>query len=139
MEPHEISHRDRVYIDEGVMDIYRSLTDGSNKEQSPFSTYKDVFLFAACIGFHNGRRKKLPVGAKNTIRLDVFRDEGIGLIKALAIATTGDVIILTKPSDFLEIAEEYANSGIHDVKSDLLDERGHPLWNLVNLLGEHEA
>lgn len=73
-------------------------------------------------------------GKKSTIRLDVFREEGIGLLKAIAIAETGDVQVLQNLNDVLIIAEEYAHAGIYDVKAYLLDERGRPLWNLVDLV-----
>jgi len=36
--------------------------------------------------------------------------------------------------DILTIAEEYAHAGIYDLKAHLLDERGQPLWNLVDLI-----
>ncbi len=134
MEQNEASRRDRVYIDDTVMDIYRELTDDPNPEQSPFTTFKDVFLLAACLGLQNGRRKQLSSGARTTIRLDVFREEGMGLLKAIAIADTGDVAVLRQLGDVLTIAEEYAHAGIYDVKTQLLDERGRPLWNLVGLL-----
>ena len=134
MEQNEASRRDRVYIDDAVMDIYKALTEDPNPEQSPFATYKDIFLLAACLGFQHGRRKQLSSGARTTIRLDVFREEGLGLLKALAIADTGDVAVLQKLGDVLTIAEEYAHAGIYDLKAQLLDERGRPLWNLVDLI-----
>ena len=134
MEQNEGSRRDRVYIDDSVLNIYKELTEDSNPEQSPFATYKDIFLLAACLGFQNSRRKPLTGGSKTTIRLDVFREEGMSLLKAIAIADTGDVAVLRQVSDVLTIAEEYAQAGIYDVKAQLLDERGRPLWNLVGLL-----
>jgi dnd system-associated protein 4 len=134
MEEVENSRRDRVYIDDAVMDIYRELTDDKNPEQSPFATYKDIFLMAACLGLQNGRRRQLSSGAKTTIRLDVFREDGLGLMKAIAIADTGDVTVLQQLNSVLSIVEEYAQAGIYDVKAHLLDERGRPLWNLVDLL-----
>jgi dnd system-associated protein 4 len=134
MEPNENGSRDRIHIEDATMELYKALTDSSNKEQSPFETYKDVFLLAACLGYKNGRRRKLSPGSKTTIRLDVFREEGVGLMKAIAIAETKDVIVLQQLNDVLTIVEEYANSGIYDLKAQLLDERGRPLWNLVDLL-----
>ena len=52
----------RIHIHESVMPIYRALTHGQisdetgkpndSYEQSPFSTYRDLFLLAACYGYH---------------------------------------------------------------------------------------
>lgn len=134
MEQSESGRRDRIYIDDSVIHIYKELTEGNNPEQSPFITYKDVFLLAACLGFQSGRRKQLAGGSKTTIRLDVFREEGMSLLKAIAIAETGDVAVLRQSNDVLTLVEEYAQSGIYDVKAQLLDERGRPLWNLVDLI-----
>jgi dnd system-associated protein 4 len=135
---------DRVNIDDSVMELYKALTynapttdgqfENTDKEHSPFSTYRDIFLFAACIGFQNGHRKALPAGKKTTIRKEVFGEQGLLVMKAIAIAETGDVAILASLGDVLTIAEEYAYAGIYDLKTQLLDERGRPLWNLVNLL-----
>ena len=134
MEQSESSRRDRVYIDDSVLQIYKDLTEGSNPEEVPFITYKDVFLLAACLGFQSGRRKQVTAGSKTTIRLDVFREEGMSLLKAIAIAETGDVGVLRQLGDVLSLAEEYAHTGIYDVKAQLLDERGRPLRNLVDLI-----
>jgi dnd system-associated protein 4 len=134
MEGNESERGDRINIDDAVMDIYRELTDNESKEQAPFSTYRDLFLLAACVGLQNNRRTPLSSGRKTTIRKEVFGDEGLAILKAIAIVSTSDVTVLTNLRDVLTIAEEYANSGIYEVKARLLDERGRPLWNLVSIL-----
>ncbi len=131
----EISRNDRVYIDESASEIYRQLKSGANTqpEEAPFETFKDIFMLAVCQGFQNGRRIR-TTKAGSEIRLSVFTEDDLAILKAIAIAETGDVQILSSQSDILVIAEEYANSGIHDLKADLLDKRGHAIWNLVDLL-----
>ena len=136
----------RISMHEIVMPIYKSLTFGqvseetgkenSNREHSPFSTYRDLFLLAACYGFchRRGMRQPLPEGKKNNIRTEVFGDEGLGILKAIAIAETGDVEVLNNMGEVLTIAEEYAYIGVYEIKTQLIDERGQPLWNLVDLL-----
>lgn len=133
----EISRNDRVYIDESASEIYRQLKSGSNTqpEEAPFETFKDIFMLAVCQGFQNGRRIRTNKTGSE-IRMTVFTEEDCAILKAIAIAETGDVQVLSSQSDILVIAEEYANSGIHDVKAYLLDERGHTLWNLVGLLNK---
>ncbi|MEZ4861658.1 MAG: hypothetical protein R3C14_10135 [Caldilineaceae bacterium] len=139
MDGTENTRGDRINIDEAVMDIYRELTDneskeGGNKEGAPFSTYRDLFLLAACVGLQTKRRMSLSAGRKTTIRKEVFSDEGLAIFKAIAIAATDDVAVLGDLRDVLTIAEEYTNGGIYEVKASLVDEWGRPLWNLIGLL-----
>lgn len=142
MSDSDFARIDRVYIDEGVIDVYRQLKKEANNEveQAPFDTYKDLFMFAACVGFQNGRRTKPRKGNNGgEVPSKVFTEDDLAILKAIAIAETGDVEVLNRFGEVLAIAEEYANAGIYEVKSSLLDERGRPLWNLVNLLNEREA
>jgi len=127
------SRSDRVSIDEAVMDIYRELTEGSNVEQAPFRTLKDVFMLAVALGFRRSVRRPAPSHSKHTIRKEVFSDNDYHLLKAIAIATTGDVEVLMRQSEVLTIAEGFAQVGIHEVKSVLMEQAGRPLWNLVGL------
>lgn len=138
MSETDYARTDRVYIDEGVIDVYRQLKKEANNEveQAPFDTYKDLFMFAACVGFQNGRRTKPRKGNNGgEVPSKVFTEDDLAILKAIAIAETGDVEVLNRFGEVLAIAEEYANAGIYEVKSSLLDERGRPLWNLVALLG----
>ena len=137
MEGNESERGDRINIDDAVMDIYRELTDNESKEQAPFSTYRDLFLLAACVGLQNKRRTPLSNRRGTAIRQDVFGEQGLAILKAIAIAATGDVAVLSNLGDVLTIAEEYANGGIYDVKAHLLDARGRPLWNLVGVISEN--
>ncbi|NNJ10282.1 hypothetical protein EKD04_008075 [Chloroflexales bacterium ZM16-3] len=125
---------DRVIIDETVIEIYHELTDGSNVEQAPFRTLKDVFMLAVALGFRRGNRRATSGHSKHSIRKEVFTENDYTLLKAIAIATTGDVEVLMSQGEVLTIAEEYARVGIHDVKAELLDQAGRPLWNLVSIL-----
>lgn len=128
------SRSDRVSIDDAVIDIYRELTEGSNIEQAPFRTLKDVFMLAVVLGYSRGSRRPAPSSARHTIRKEVFSDNDYHLLKAIAIATTGDVEILMNQGNVLTIAAEYAQVGIHEVKAELLEQAGRPLWNLTSLL-----
>ncbi|GAB4267418.1 MAG: hypothetical protein Kow0080_09530 [Candidatus Promineifilaceae bacterium] len=130
---------DRVYIDESVSEIYRQLKSGANTqiEEAPFETFKDIFMLAACLGFRNGRRSR-PTKPDSEIRASVFTEDDMAILKAIAIAETGDIEVLAREGEVLAIAEEYANIGIYDVKAYLIDAGGRPLWNLVNLLNENE-
>ena len=129
----------RVYVPQDAMPLYRALisdqsNNDTNLELAPFSEVKDVFLTAACLGFQIKRRKKLATGdKKHEIRLEVIGDDGESIIRAIALAATGDVEILSRQGELLTIVEEYAYAGIYEIRSQLLEQRGVPLWNLVNL------
>lgn len=127
------SRSDRVNIDEALISIYHELTEGNNIEQAPFRTLKDVFMLAAVLGYRRGSRRPAPSSTRHTIRKEVFSENDYNLLKAIAIATTGDVEVLMSQGEILNIAEEYAQAGIHEVKAELLDQGGRPLWNLVSL------
>lgn len=128
---------DRVYIDESGSDIYRQMKSSANTqpEDAPFETFKDIFMLAACLGFRSRRRVRTNK-ADSEIRASVFTADDMAILKALAIAETGDVDVLMREGEILAIAEEYANAGIHELKAYLADEGGRPLWNLVDLINQ---
>ncbi len=124
--------RDTVAIDEGVHDIYKQLTEGNDIVNAPFRTMKDVFMWAAVLGYRNGERRPIT-GKKVTIfRWAQFSSQiDTPLLKALAIADNGNVDVLISQDEILAIAEGYANAGIHELRVSVLDEYGQPLWNLI--------
>jgi dnd system-associated protein 4 len=138
----DASRSNRANIDESVIEIYNELReDVKDKaqlslERSPFPTLKDIFMLSAAFGFKKRGRKKLPTGKKTTIRLEVFTESDIALLKSLAISETEDIKVLGNMSEILTIAEEYAHSGIFELKDLLIDQGGKPLWNLVEILND---
>lgn len=131
--------RDTVAIDEGVHNIYKQLTEGNDIVNVPFRTMKDVFMWAAILGYRNGERRSIT-GKKLTIfRWAQFSSQtDVPLLKALAIADDGNVDILTSQNEILIIAEEYANAGIHELRASVLDEYGQSLWNLVGTINAQD-
>ena len=127
--------RDTVNIDDSIHDIYKQLTEGNDPIDVPFQTMKDVFMWAASLGYQRGERK--PIRGKRTT---IFRwaqfspQTDIPLIKAMAIADSGDVDVLMSQEDVLTAMEEYANAGIIALDSRLSNANDQNLWNLVDLL-----
>lgn len=127
--------RDTVTIDESVHYIYKELTDGTDPVTVPFKTMKEAFLWAASLGYKRGERR--PIAGK---KLTIFRwaqfssQTDIPVVKAISLADGNDVNALLSQDDMLNIIEEYANAGIHELRSKLVDEHGQPLWNLIKLL-----
>jgi dnd system-associated protein 4 len=134
-EASEVRGGDRVSVETAVHQLFRDLTERSNEnpEAAPFMLMKDVFMWAVALGVRSGRRLPLS-GAKTQIfRWDqLSQDLDVPVLKALAVAETGEVEGLLREDQVLRIAEEYANSGIRELKEALIDQPGQPLWNLVS-------
>jgi dnd system-associated protein 4 len=127
--------RDTVVIDKSVHDLYKQLTEGNDPVGVPFRTMKDVFLWAAALGFKKGERRELTGKRETIFRWAQFSPQtDLPLLKALAIAKTGDVEVLARQEEILTIAEEYANAGIHELRTQVLQETGQPLWSLISVL-----
>jgi dnd system-associated protein 4 len=127
--------RDTVTIDESVHYIYKELTDGLDPVSVPFKTMKDVFMWAASLGYKRGERRPIA-GKKQTIfRWAQFSSQtDLPVVKAISLANINDISVLLSQDEMLNVVEEYANAGIHDLRSRLYDEHGQPLWNLVETL-----
>ena len=135
-KPNESSGGDRVSIDEDTHQLYRDLTERSSEdpEESPFVYMKDVFMWAVALGVQTG--KSMPLRKREQIfRWDQFSQHtDIPALQAIAISSTNGLDVLLDQSQILRIAEEYANAGIRELKKEIVDQPGRPLWNLVSML-----
>ncbi len=132
MEKDTKKRAERAFYPEEVKSIYIALTEGDNTEQAPFETYKQVFMLAACMGYRKNLRRSLPAGKKPDIRMEVFSEKDKYILKGIALAASGEVELL-EDFAYMDIIEEYAYSGIYEVKTELMDKPGAVLWNLVGL------
>lgn len=124
----------RVSIDSSVHDLYKQLAAGKSVEDSPFTTMKDLFMLAVYAGYTSGERRPLSK-KEQPFHYSVFSEkEDVPLLKAIAIASTGDIQILEDFGKVVEIAEEFANYGISFVYGYLSEQGGEALWNLTALL-----
>lgn len=127
----------RVRRNKDQVELYRSFTEG---ETGIFDTYKDVFMFAAAVGFKYEER--LPFeGSAEPIEWPVFRGvTDVPIINAIALHETEDINILLPDDETfnrkLSILEEYASGGLQILKRRVLDAPGDPLDNLIALLME---
>ena len=137
MEGKNQSHQrnNRIYIDKSHHSVYKALTDSEESEQ-PFDSMKNIFMLATFIGYQQNER--IPL--KN--KVDIFtwdvlsrEEENISLLLALALAETGDIEILIDKGRILDIAEEYANAGIIEIKEKVADMHDNKVMHLVSLLG----
>ena len=124
---------DRVSIDKDVHELYKELTEKKSRkaETAPFFLMKDLFMWAMALGVKSGERKPLS-NREQIFRWDqLSRDIDIPVIQAVGIAETGEVEIIAHEDQLLRIAEEYANSGIRELKRDAFEKGRKPLWSLI--------
>lgn len=134
MKDKQTSRSDRIAIEPDMHSLYEQLSKGSDPEEVPFAELKDVFMLAASLGYARGRRKSLS-GRRDIVRWEsLSRDTDVPILYAIAIAHENDVEVLAQGYDFLTIAEEYANTGIHILNSKIKGLRGKPLWNIIDLI-----
>jgi dnd system-associated protein 4 len=125
----------RVSIDSNLHELYKQLSEGNNLESAPFRTMKDVFMLAACLGYRRNQRKPLIGSKRQVFHYTQFSDQiDMPILKAIAIATTGDILVLANQEQIVQIAEEYANAGVQELKAQVVDQVGQPLWSLVDLI-----
>lgn len=125
---------DEIIVEEAVYGVYRELTNGPIS-MSPFRMMKDVFLWSAVLGCEIGQRQPLEGRREGVFRWSAFTAQvDVPLLKAIAIADSKDLEIITNQHAILVIAEEYANSGIHELRARLVNSEKPPLWNLVEAI-----
>jgi dnd system-associated protein 4 len=94
---------------------------------------KDVFMWAAALGFSQSQKRPLASGRQQPFRWgQLSQDLDVPALKSIALADTGDVEILLFNDRMLRIAEEYANAGIRILKQEYIDQPGRLMWNMVN-------
>lgn len=124
----------RISIDSSLHELYKQLSEGNKPEDAPFRTMKDVFMLAACIGFRQGSQKSISGRKQQIFHWAQFSEQvDVPILKAIAIAKTGDILVLSNQDQIVQIVEEYANAGIHELKALVVEHPGQPLWNLVEL------
>lgn len=111
----------------------KDISKGNALEDKPFRNMKDLFMWAVSMGYQKGEQRSLTK-KQGIFRYSTFTEKDTALLKAIAIAATEEVEILIRPDEFLTIAEEYANAGIHVLENLLLQEKGQPLVNLLAIL-----
>lgn len=113
-------------------DIFQELGGPSSRL---FESMKEVFLFAAALGYSRGRREPLRGGIE-TFGPGVFSNDDMRILHLLGVAHSGSIDILRPDheEELLSVAEEYANAGILVLKSAVLDAPGDPLDNLIGLI-----
>ena len=96
-------------------------------------------MLSASVGYARGRRAPLS-GQREIFRWPVFSSqEDIPVLRAIAIAATGETAVLVDQNELLIIVEEYANSGIDEIRKEVAEQPGLRQENLVHFLLDNTA
>jgi dnd system-associated protein 4 len=128
----EVGERDRFYVQRDKHPLFQRLSQG---EDAPFKTMKDVWVLAAALGLHLGRRSQLRGGTQHVgFWHYLSTQEDIPVLQAVALAEEGDVTVLADRSRVIKIAEEYANGGIDLLVDATRADRDSTLISLASLV-----
>lgn len=132
----------RIYVDQDTHEIYEKLVSQAEKnaESHPFRTMKDLFVIAACIGSQQNKYVPLSTQKKEIFRGSIFRDKlDVPILAAIAYHKERDLSVLEDPRKIVDIAQGWANGGIHLLQDELLYQPGTPLLNWVNMLLDRQS
>lgn len=129
-----VPRNNRIYIDKSWHPLYKELTESEGTEQV-FDSMRNIFMFATFIGYQDGN--KIPL----TNKVDIFtwdilsgNESNVPLLRALALTETEDIEVLTDQGKILDIAEQYANAGIIEIKKKIGDIQENRIMHLISLL-----
>jgi len=132
---------DRVFTSKEKTDLFMKLSKTKQKTQDGiFENNKDLFLFAASLGYKDEKRRPL-LKRDNEIPLSVFQKsrDNLDFIDLIALGDTKDVYILDwDDEDMVEkkllIIEEYANRGLEIIEEKLFNNNTNIYDNLLQLV-----
>lgn len=89
---------------------------GNRPETKIFETMKDVFMFAATLGFRQDKRLPFAKAGGEDISLRFFRDEDMSIFDIIALSVTQEMYMLLSDDEYrdkkLALIEEFANGGM---------------------------
>ena len=132
---------DRVFTSKEKADLFLKLSKSKQKTDDwIFENNKDLFIFAASLGYKDGKKRSL-LKRDGEIPLSVFqRSKGnLDYIDLIALGDTGDVYILDWDDEKivdkkLTIIEEYANRGLEIIEEQLFNNNTNVYDNLLQLV-----
>ena len=132
---------DRVFTSKEKTDLFIKLSKTKQKTKDGiFDNNKDLFLFAASLGYKDNKRRPL-LKKDSEIPLSVFQrsKDNLDFIDLVALGDTGDVYILDWDDEEvvdkkLTIIEEYANRGLEIIEEKLFNNNTDIYDNLLQLI-----
>src|SRR4051812_30330198 len=111
--------RDKIYVSksERVQKIYAQLTDDKGAVPSnPFRFERDVFMAAVAFGFAADQTTPLePAERKDKFTWSTLLNDthALSTLRAIALIKTGQPDVLLDDDYVANLAEGYANAGVH--------------------------
>ena len=98
--------------------LIERLKQSAEHPNAPFGTYRDLFVFAACLGYDQGHCVP-PIKTELPIPWEVLtgRNDFEGLLYLFGIAS-GDTMLLAeeRTQDLLKLFEAYCNGGLEIIE-----------------------
>lgn len=84
---------------------------------SPFNgcDYAQIFIFCMSYAFAKGRLPRHPPGSNGSLPASAFKKDMRDFMKAVAIAHTKDLDVITKPNEVVKICEGFAYASFLEV------------------------
>ncbi len=108
------------------------------QQEGKFPAFRDILLFAAAVGFTQGRRVSFTAVAGDPIRYDTlvgpsFADTLVSMIAANEVGNDPEVMDDARLQERVTIFEEYANGGLEYIQ-ELVNTRKQPPALIVSEL-----
>jgi hypothetical protein len=132
----------QIYISKEARELY----DNARMRFSEIKNLdnKDFFMLAVIFGFSKGTAFRKPLLNQDRTKSGFTRERYLtdldnAILKAIGIAEKSELELGSgiRISDVYSLAEEYANSGIDEIKSLLFEQDGSFLLKFSNFLLEH--
>lgn len=92
-------------------------------------------MLAACLGYRRGQRQTISGRRTQIFHWTQFSEQvDVPILKAIAIATTHDILVLSDPEKIVQVAEEFANAGFQEISTQISSGLNQPLWNAVDII-----
>jgi len=100
------------------------------QQEGKFPAFRDILLFAAAVGFAQGRRVPFTAVAGDPIRYDTlvapsFADTLVSMIAANEVGNDPEIMDHARLQERIAIFEEYANGGLEYIQ-ELVNTRAQP-------------
>lgn len=95
-----------------------------------FLSYKDMLVFATCLGYSQGRTKEFNLSSE-PVGMHIFKGEfDEAVFNCIGLAETGDPAIMgeTEEKKRVEIFEKYACGGLDIIKHKIYDYENPSNW-----------
>lgn len=128
--------RSHIFVDEFSYPIYQELAKTREDELAPFKEMKDLFMLATFVGYQQEIWAPPETNRKEIFLWRSLTEEDylLSLLRALALAKTGEIGVLTDERHIQSIAEGYANGGITVIREQVEKSPGDKLQNLLDFL-----